>query len=184
MLHEKFLPEYHFSEKHQIEIARPPEKIFKLVNEFDFTESWIIRTLFKLRGMTTGMAVKKGLLQANFIELEVHQNRELLLGLIGQFWKPTGNLKSVRPEEFRAFSQARFLKATWNFLLIPKTENITILETETRIQCLDAYAHRMFSRYWFFIRPFSGIIRREILRSIRKKAERNEVHSSALPEVI
>jgi hypothetical protein len=122
--------------------------------------------------MTTGMTLKKGLLQNNFIELERIKDQELLLGLVGQFWKPNGNLKKLTPEEFKSFNQPMFLKATWNFELISQKNNKTILETETRIQCLDEKSHKMFSRYWFFIRPFSGLIRKEILKSVKRKAER------------
>jgi hypothetical protein len=172
MLHDKFLPEYHFSEKHQIRINRPPEKIFLLINEMDFSGSWIIRTLYRLRGMSTGMTLKKGLLK-HFMELEKRQDQELLIGLIGQFWKFKGNLKTVASGEFRDFHQPGFLKATWNFKLVPNINTTTILITETRVHCPDKKSHRLFSRYWFFIRPFSGLIRKEMLKAIKKKAEQN-----------
>jgi hypothetical protein len=55
--------------------------------------------------------------------------------------------------------------------LIPQSETLTILETETRIQCLDKNALKKFSWYWFFIRPFSGMIRLQILKSIKRSAE-------------
>jgi hypothetical protein len=176
MLHDKFLPEYQFSEKHAIRIARPPEKIFPLITEMDFSGSWIIRTLYKLRGMTSGMTLKKELLK-HFMELEQCKDQELVIGLIGQFWKLNGSLKKVAPEEFTSFHESGYLKATWNFELIPQTETSTILETETRVHCSDAKSHRLFSRYWFFVRPFSGLIRKEMLRSIRKKAEQADARS-------
>jgi len=39
--------------------------------------------------------------------------------------------------------------------------------TETRIRCTDDASRRAFLRYWRVIRPFSGLIRMEMLRSIR-----------------
>ena len=177
MLHDKFLPTYHFSEKHEIEIHQSPEAVYQLINEFDFSGSLIIRALFKIRGLTSRMTLKKGLLQEHFIELENMPGRELILGLIGQFWKPNGNLRKVNAKDFRSFHEPGFAKATWNFEMASMSRNITLLRTETRIECLDAEAYTFFSRYWFLIRPFSGLIRKEMLRAIKKKAEnKKEYH--------
>ncbi|MFZ6010127.1 MAG: hypothetical protein ACOYXT_07225 [Bacteroidota bacterium] len=115
---------------------------------------------------------KKGLQQSHFVELEQCPNQELILGLVGQFWKLSGNLQAIEPAEFVAFRTAGFAKASWNFLLTPQANGTTLLETETRILCLDEKTRRRFSRYWFFIRPFSGIIRLQMLRLIRRKAEK------------
>jgi hypothetical protein len=35
--------------------------------------------------------------------------------------------------------------------------------------CLDESSRRRFRRYWLFIRPFSGLIRMEMLRVIRQQ---------------
>jgi hypothetical protein len=45
------------------------------------------------------------------------------------------------------------------------------LTTETRIKCLDNESRRSFGFYWMFIQPFSGLIRMEMLRAIKRKAE-------------
>ena len=91
-----------------------------------------------------------------------------IIGLIGQFWKANGNLQLFKPEDFIKWNKGGFLKATWNFELVP-TGNGTQVNTETRILCLGDNARQKFRRYWFFVRPFSGLIRKEILRGIKKK---------------
>jgi hypothetical protein len=171
MLHAKYLPRYDFNEKHAIVINAPRETVFQLADEFDFSDSFIIRLLLKLRGISAGQTIKQGLLQGKFIELETIQSQEMILGLIGQFWKPAGNLLSIPPGDFISFSRPEYLKATWNFHLLPINEDVTLLTTETRIQCMDQKAYKKFSLYWAFIKPFSGLIRKEMLRSIKKKAE-------------
>src|SRR5688572_25467421 len=105
MLQDHFLPRYHFSEKHHISIRQSPEKIYSLVYDLDFSGSWIIRLLFKLRGMGKRTTLKKGLLQEKFIELAHRANDEMVLGLVGQFWKANGNLQNLQPAEFMAFNQ-------------------------------------------------------------------------------
>jgi hypothetical protein len=55
----------------------------------------------------------------------------------------------------------------------------TELSTETRVQCADAATRRRFRVYWAIVGPASGWIRREILRLIRRTAERSQVSTAA-----
>ena len=48
----------------------------------------------------------------------------------------------------------------------------TRLVTETRVQCLDAASSRRFGLYWVVVRPFSGLIRRAMLRAVAREATR------------
>ena len=56
---------------------------------------------------------------------------------------------------------------------LKEKNSTTELETITRIQCTDESSRKKFSRYWFFIKPFSGIIRKEILKAVKAKSEKN-----------
>ena len=47
----------------------------------------------------------------------------------------------------------------------------TLLSTETRVLATDPGTRRAFARYWFFIRPSSGAIRREVLRTVAHRAD-------------
>jgi hypothetical protein len=171
MLLEKYLSEYTYSEKHSVTITASRDKIFFFVDELDMSGSLLIRFLFVLRGMPARMLNKQGMSRGRFIELEKIPGQELIIGLIGQFWKPDGSLQHFEPAQFTSFKENGFLKAVWNFELIRCSPTEVRLETETRILCPDEHIRKKFSRYWFFIRPFSGLIRKEILRSIKRKAE-------------
>jgi hypothetical protein len=48
----------------------------------------------------------------------------------------------------------------------------TRLSTETRVQPTDTAA-RAFRPYWWAIRAGSGLIRRDVLRAVRRRAERD-----------
>jgi hypothetical protein len=169
MLQEKYLPICHFSEKHSILISEKPSRIWPVITEGDLSGSWIIRVLFALRGLRARTTFSR-LEETRFILLEQQEQQELIIGLIGQFWKADGNLQVFLPGNFIDWSEAGFLKGTWNFRLIPFAGG-TRLETETRVYCTDDEAYRKFKRYWFFIRPFSNLIRKEILRRIKKRSE-------------
>jgi hypothetical protein len=169
MIQDKYMPDFHFNEIHAIKINCSAARLRDTIDDLDFSGSQLIRFLFAVRGMPSRMMNWKGLEDGRFKRLEL-TNNELVIGLIGQFWKPSGNLQTFEPAEFNSFSQPGFLKAVWSFHL-SETSGICTLQTETRIQCLGNDARKKFRVYWFFIRPFSGIIRMELLRVIRKKAE-------------
>ena len=58
----------------------------------------------------------------------------------------------------------------WNFRIDPSRGGCR-LRTETRIDCVDAAALWRFRVYWTLVGPFSGLIRRDLLRLIRREAE-------------
>ena len=73
------------------------------------------------------------------------------------------------------FNEYDTLKITLNFLMSEIGPGQTEVSTETRVQCLGKTMKRRFSIYWFFIRPFSGLIRREMLRILKKQTTRQKV---------
>lgn len=171
MLAEKYLPQYHYRSQHSILIKATPAKIFAAADQLDMHGSFIIRVLFVLRGMSTRTLDRKALESEKFTILEMIDERELIMGIIGQFWKASGNLQRFGSDQFIDFHEPGFAKAVWYFQIVPETDTEFLLKTETRILCTDEASRRKFSRYWFLIRPFSGLIRKEILRLIKKKAE-------------
>lgn len=170
MLIDSFLPAYDFSETHDITIRATAKDVFRTLNEVDLCESPIIRLLCFLRGIipTGKMTVRETPLP--FEMLGENENRELLLGLVGKFWTLAGGLRKIKADNFREFNEKGLAKAVWNFSL-DETGGETRLTTETRIKCTDADSRRSFGFYWIFIQPFSGLIRQEMLKTIKRKAE-------------
>ena len=170
MLIDEFLPEYDFVETHGISIRAGAAEIYRVANEIDFSESLIIRWLFRLRGLSAANVTLKSLKSSRFEILGERLDREMVLGIVGRFWKPRGDLQKIDAGSFKSFDRSGFAKAVWNFSL-NEAGNETRLTTETRIKCLDSDSRKSFGFYWLFIRPFSGLIRREMLKTIKRKAE-------------
>jgi len=166
---DEFLPVYHFSEVHSIRINADRSKISATISTFDFRESLVIRFLFFLRGLPKNMATGiEGIKKMGFHVLKFQEQDEIVLGLVGQFWKTNGDIQKLEPHEFKCFNDPAFAKVTWSFKIIGECAPY-IVETETRIACPDDVTRKKFSRYWLLIRPFSGWIRIEMLKAIRKK---------------
>lgn len=183
MLIDGFMPDAQFAERHAVRVAAPPERAWEAVRALDLRPSLVVRALFALRSVPalfTGHRpggkplgnTMDGLLRSGFVLLAERPPREIVLGLTGRFWTPTGGISRVEADEFRAFDRPGLAVAAWNFTVLPTDEG-SLVATETRVRCTDAAAHRSFARYWRVIRPFSGLVRREALRAIRHAAERS-----------
>lgn len=170
MLIDEFLPEYDFDEKHDIKIRARAAAVYAAINEVDFSESPIVRWLLRIRGMSGEGVTMRTLRKSRFETLAEIANRELLIGLAGRFWTPCGDLQKIDAGNFRAFDKKGYAKAAWNFS-VDESDGETNLKTETRIKCLDTASRRSFGFYWTFIQPFSGLIRMEMLRTIKRRAE-------------
>lgn len=170
MLIDDYLPNYDYVETHDIKIRAAAENIYRALWEFDVCESRIARWLFFLRGLPSDKMTLKDLKRVNFEILDKIINRELVIGLAGRFWSIKGDLQNVTAENFRQFDKKGFAKAAWNFS-IEEAGDESRLKTETRIQCLDNESRRSFGFYWTFIQPFSGLIRMEMLKIVKRKAE-------------
>ncbi len=173
MLIDEFLPEYDFEETHSIAIHADAATVYKAAQDANFGESWIVRTLLTLRGMSADALTLRNLRYSKFRILGERPASELLIGLAGKFWTPWGDLQDVNAENFKAFDKSGYAKAVWNFSVdTDATEGDSIrLTTETRIKCLDEGSRRSFGFYWTFVQPFSGLIRMEMLKTIKRRSE-------------
>ena len=95
---------------------------------------------------------------------------EIVLGIMGRFWTPTGHVVAAEPARFRSAPPPGLAQGFWNLRVEP-TAGGTLLSTETRVRCGDPDTRRRFLRYWRVIRPGSGLIRRSLLRRIKSSAE-------------
>ncbi len=171
MLIDDYAPDYHVVSRHQIAVRATPDAVYAAARKLDLSRSFIIRLLFGLRGLPTRRLTLDTFLRRGFVLLDEVPRQELLLGLIGRFWTLKGGLQRFEPAAFRSFDRPGYAKAAWNFHLTPQPSGSTLLVTETRVQCTDAKSLRRFRRYWRLVGPFSGLIRKEILRVIKREAE-------------
>jgi hypothetical protein len=59
----------------------------------------------------------------------------------------------------------------WNFKLRNDARGGAVLSTETRIKCFGQAALWKFRIYWSVVGPFSGLIRKVILKHVKAEAE-------------
>jgi hypothetical protein len=105
-----------------------------------------------------------------FVQLAATDD-ELVLGVVGRFWRPSSEIRRISAEDFAHFADPGSVRAAVNFRAVPEGDH-TLLSTETRIDAVDEAARRSFRRCWRFIYPGSAAIRIAWLRAIRRRAER------------
>jgi hypothetical protein len=149
-----FLPEYEYSECHAIEIAAPAERIDGALRTVTLADSPLTLALTRFRGLhpRSHEPFLAGLERRGTV-LDDAPGEGIVLGLNGRFWRYRGE----GGDDCRAVVDFRI--------------DGSRLTTETRVHVPDPKARRKFGRYWLVIRPFSGLIRRLILRAVKRRAE-------------
>jgi len=183
MLINSFVPNPDAVETHSIAINASIEEVNRVLWTADLGGSLIIKCLMGLRSLPE-FILRRGcvpprkraitlqtLIDSGFGVL-ANQPDEIVLGVTGRFWRPTGNLSPFKREDFDRPVSPGLARGVWSFSVKEEKPGRTILSTETRVVCGDDVSRRKFRVYWFFVRPFSGLIRRVMLRAV-KRACRN-----------
>jgi hypothetical protein len=175
---EEFLPIHDVSARYEKRINAPPSVVYQAVLNADFRDVWLVQLLMTLR---TGKRAPPKPMPADFCQrlqgtgfvlLAEVPDEELILGVVGRFWRPDGGrYLQLTAEAFPAFCRPGYAKAAWNFHLRSVSPEATILATETRVQCFGRNARWKFRLYWTLVGPFSGLMRWAMLKQVKKKAE-------------
>ncbi|MDH3425751.1 MAG: hypothetical protein OEM22_03680 [Acidimicrobiia bacterium] len=173
MLIDDVMPDCDFVESHARQSSLDVDAAWQSVLDLDLAESRVVRALLFARGLgawrrqgNAGSITFDDIMKWGFIDLGTSLGEEKLLGLIGEFWKPRGEIRrDVESADFATFAEPGYVKAAWNFTVAP-LDGGTIVATETRIQVTDAASLPKFRRYWRVMQPFSGVVRRQALKLI------------------
>jgi uncharacterized membrane protein (UPF0127 family) len=193
MILDELMPRYDVVERHRTRILAPSAAVYAAIREADLASAPVTRTLLALRAVPAALLAlfrspraaiaeyrERGtrrvmrladLERAGFRVVAERGNDELVLGLLGRFWTPRGDLcADVSRESFPAGPPAGMALAGWSFSVHPLRDDVTELRTETRVLCAPD-VRRTFRLYWLIVRPGSGLIRHDMLRAIRRRAE-------------
>ncbi|HZW52598.1 MAG TPA: hypothetical protein VFF00_01125, partial [Candidatus Elarobacter sp.] len=130
----------------------------------------VVSALLRLRGLGASRRPLTADIRSRFTVLKDDPGREVVFGIVGQFWRLRGNLCDVDAARFASFEEAGSAKSAWNFVFTEEAGGARV-STETRVRCFGAASRVKFRAYWTLIRPFSGLIRMELLRLIKRRAE-------------
>lgn len=176
MLIDKYVPSFQFRERHMLEVNAQASDVLQTAINYQPDNDPIIRAAIAIREFPdklidrikgNSLPTKRPFSLRNFTLLDYLEDREVVFGLAGCFWKADyGQVPLQDSEDFVRFNVHGAARLALNFTVECLANNRTRLATETRVYCLDVDAKRKFTPYWYLIRPVSGLIRRKMLATI------------------
>lgn len=165
------MPRWQWREQHRVSTTLPAATLLRAVAELTWAEVRLFRLLMSARfrdgqRFPADEPVLGWFYDSGFTVLD-ESGQSLVLGLIRPTSSEAGRRVVTSAAAYRDFADPGHLKITLAFWWEPGA-----LVTETRVVATDGTSHRAFAVYWAFIRTFSGLIRREWLRAIRRRAAR------------
>lgn len=163
------LPEPEQRETHHRLVNAPIEAVWDALTRLSAADLPLSRTLMRLRPagdtppsmpLLTSGPVPAQHLDAPHYAVGVKAHRPWS-GLSG----PTIDLDSA------VSCQSGWVVTGTDFELYPVGAGRTLLSTQTRCIATDSGTRRAMRVYWTLIAPFSGLVRRELLRTIARHAE-------------
>ncbi len=155
---------------HSILIQASAARVYACVKAADMNASPVIGTLFAIRGHERPRPLTLGALaHSGFVVLGERPDDEIVFGLVACPWRPRYEVRPVEASAFTSFAEPGFAKIVWSFKL-DEVDGIQ-LSTQTRVLCTDRASRTRFRLYWAFTGPFSGLVKRELLRLVRRCAE-------------
>ena len=166
------LPRWDVRERHDTDVAAPPDVAWAAVQAVTLRELPLTCALMSIRSLGRAARLDRRFLDAaEFLTPLREARHDKVVGLIGCPWQ-------LRPEivpftgadEFTAFDRPGYVRAATDLRVEPAARGSRVT-TETRILATDAAARRRFKRYWRVVGLGSGLIRRDLLRAVRRRAE-------------
>ena len=176
---DRLMPEFDFRSRHSTVVQAPREAVAEAVSSYRMDQggSRLVRWLFRLRGLRAVEGpLRPALTSRGFRVLAERPGEEVVFGIAGRFWAVRELAALVAVEDaarFVRYAEPGAAKAALS-LTMEAVPAGTRLSTETRVKCVDARAYRRFAPYWALVKPFSGWIRRDILRGIAERARAAE----------
>lgn len=180
---ESLMPTYDVQEVHSTHVEALPPKAFAATLAVTPGETALARAFLWLRTLPArvggGGRIDDARWNQPFLSVPSAAilgrvaDREIVVGLIGQFWKlgPGEQVAVQSREQFMAFNRVGFAVSTLSFHVDPEGNGCRVT-TITRVRTTDPDSRRAFLRYWRVIGTGSAVLRRTWLSAVKARAER------------
>jgi hypothetical protein len=177
---DRFLPSFDVQEHHEAKVRAPSAVAYAAARELDFRRSPLVDGIFRARQLlmggrsaaSTGESFLDEVQALGWRVLAEEPGRELVMGAVTQPWVADVVFRGLPPEEFASFDESGYVKIGWTIGTVPLSPTASLFRTETRAVATDPLSRARFRRYWTLVSPGILVIRREMLRMVRREAER------------
>jgi hypothetical protein len=110
-----------------------------------------------------------------WVLLAERPDEEIVLGLVGRFWRPVIEFAEVTAEGFTEFAEPGYAKTIYDLRIRSLGAGQTLLSGLMRTATTDERARRWFRRYWTFgVGPGAHVLVSALLEMVREDAESAE----------
>jgi hypothetical protein len=177
----ELLPQPDVTERHERLVHASPEACEAAFRGLTLRDVPVVALLAAVRSLpdlarrrrpaTAGRPLLESAQRAGFQLLSEVPGQQIVLGVVGRFWRPTGAVLRARGRDwFLEFAEPGYVKGAMSVALTAE-DGGTRMVTETWVRATDEGARRAFGRYWRLVGPFSGLIRVLVLRAVAARAE-------------
>jgi hypothetical protein len=179
-----FMPDYEVAERHELRVAAPADVTYDAACKLDLNASPVVRAIFAGRALIMGAKRSTDERPAPLLEkaqalgwgiLAEVPGRKVVFGACTQPWHADVAFHRVDPDDFAAFDRPGYAKIVWTLEAEPVDGDSSIARTETRVATTDPESRERFRRYWAAVSPGVLLIRRQMLKAVRKEAERSRM---------
>ncbi len=173
------MPEYQFYERHSARVHARPEQVMQAVRQSTFGDMKSLVTLLKIRAAAlratfhaTGDLQDQRVLDAFSESGYLVDGSEREIAIFGAWNVRARRRPDVRTlQEFADYREPGAVNMAFDFTVEDAGGGWSTLSTQTRVLATDVATRRGMGRYWRLIVPGSGLLRRQWLDGIRKRAE-------------
>lgn len=169
---DQFLPQWTFSHRYAVVVNNGDiGAVFDIARNVDLAKSAFIPPLLRLRGLPADRLLGRDFSAAmGWTEMALVRPSEFIIG----YWK-SHRIEAVHsPAQFREHTPGATQKVAFSFRFRQVGPNQVEVDTETRVLCIGRRSRWTFQLYWLAIKPFSALIRKEMLKIIKNEAEARE----------
>jgi hypothetical protein len=175
------MPTFDVREHHQATVRAPGAVTYAAARDLDLRRSPLIGGIFRARQLLMGGRAAPASTAGSFLDevqalgwrvLVEEPGRELVMGAVTQPWLADVVFRGVPPEDFPGFAEPNYVKIEWTIGVTPRDEGSSVFRTETRAVATDPGGRARFRRYWTLVSPGIVLIRWEMLRLVKREAER------------
>ncbi len=180
-LAERFMHSYDVRHELRLRIHAPAQTAMEAIHNVRLSESFAIRSLFKLREAIMRAYPAEDRSEEDFLTfvrslgwepLAEIPERALVFGAATQPWIGNVKFRGIPASEFAAFEEPGYVKILWTLRVDPVNANECIVGTETRARATDERSRKNFRPYWAAFFPGIVLVRLAALSLVRMEAQR------------
>jgi hypothetical protein len=181
---QQVMPTWRLRQVDHVAVAADPDRAYDTIRGFDLYRVPVARALFGLRVLPERLAawlrrepaplprtstIAQVTAPGTGFHLLSDEPREIVVGSIGRFWKPSIEFADISPATFSAFDHRGWGKLAWSIAVSPRDDGGSWITFDLRVDAGDDVSWARFQRYWLLIGPFSHALRRGLLAAFARE---------------